>query len=94
VASMYFMAQYFKNKEGDPIDMDLQGLVAIYQAVQDVNTGMAKRLAAGAKTDSAVKGIQQLDLFSYTLPRRLPTSVNELKHMFLPIIRRDWIGEN
>jgi len=93
VASMYFMAQYFKNREGDPIDMNLEGLVSIYQAVQEVNTGMAKRLAAGAETDSAVKGIQQLDLFSHTLPRRLPTSVDELKHMFLPIIRRDWVGE-
>lgn len=74
--------------------MDLEGLVAIYQAVQAVNTGMARRLAAGAKTDSAVKGIQQLDLFSHTLPRRLPASVNELKHMFLPIIRRDRVGED
>lgn len=94
VASMYFMAQYFKNKEGDPIDMNLEGLIAIYQAVQEVNNGMSKRLAAGAETDSAIKGIQQLDLFSHTLPRRLPASVDELKHMFLPIIRRDWIGED
>lgn len=94
VTSMYLMAQYFKRKEGDPIDMDLEGLIAIYQAVQDVNTGMAKRLTAGAENDSAVKGIQQLDLFSHTLPRKLPTSVNELKHMFLPIIRRDWMGED
>lgn len=43
-SSMYLLAQYFKYKEGQELDLELSGLNDIYSTLHNINTYCAKRL--------------------------------------------------
>lgn len=87
VISMYLMAQYFRQLEGGAPDMDLTGLIQIYQDVEVVNQYIAKRLASVTVTDSSLNAIVILDLYAKTFPLlivedALLDTLNELRGLF------------
>jgi hypothetical protein len=84
--SMYMLAQYFLIKDGREPDTDLSGLVDIYQAMQVVNTAMAKRLRAASDKDAAVNAIVNLDLFAKAMPYSVEESLEEIRYLFTPYL--------
>jgi hypothetical protein len=87
-ASMHLLAQYFLHKQSAPTDLDLQGLTAIYQDLQSVNTAMSARLQAAAGTTSATHALMSLDLLSHILPFDFKTSLADLRPLFAAYLAR------
>lgn len=81
-ASMYLLAQYFKENEGKKPDFDLKGLEDIYNNIRLVNRTMADRLREAAKTDSLLNAIVQLDIYAQTLSAFIDESLKEIRYLF------------
>jgi hypothetical protein len=81
-ASMYLLAQYFLNKEGKEVDLELKGLQKIYKNIQLVNFSVAERLRIASKTDSVLNAIVELDIFAQTLSFFFEESLEELSSLF------------
>lgn len=62
--SMYLMAQYFRRKRGLRPDWELDGLVAIYEAVQTVNQTFFQRLRHLQGKDASANALIILDCFA------------------------------
>ncbi|MEJ2346035.1 MAG: hypothetical protein P8090_11600 [Gammaproteobacteria bacterium] len=85
--SMYLLAQYFLYTEGRLVDLDLNGLTDIYQALQTVNRALAERLRAACEQDAAVNAVILLDVFAKALPLSIRSHLAELRHLFAPYLR-------
>lgn len=81
-ASMYLLAQYFRSKQGQKADFELQGLSEVYRNMQTVNAALAKRLKAAISNDSTINAIILLDLFAKTIPYDLDDSLDEMNNLF------------
>lgn len=81
-ASMYLLAQYFLNKEGKTVDLELKGLKEIYHNIQLVNFSIAERLRIASKTDSVLNAIVELDIYAQTLSFFFEESLKELNFLF------------
>lgn len=81
-ASMFTLAQYFKYKNGEEPDMELNGLKKIYEELQVVNRTMAERLQAGDGTGTSVNAMILLDMYSKTMPCEIEDSLKDLQHLF------------
>lgn len=81
-ASMYLLGQYFRNRRGQPADLDLKGLQAVYAGIATVNRGMARRLRAASHSDSAVNALVLLDLFTKALPAAIDDALVELEYLY------------
>ncbi|HVC12433.1 MAG TPA: hypothetical protein VNE59_12395 [Burkholderiales bacterium] len=82
VASSYLLAQYFRRQQGKDADPGLDGLKACYQALQQVNAAMARRMRAIKIEDGAVNALVLLDLFAQTLPYSIDAALEELQPAF------------
>jgi hypothetical protein len=82
-ASMYLLAQYFLSRQGQPADLNLDGLSTIYRNLQVLNTAMAERLRAASDKDAAVNAVVLLDLLAKALPFSIDDSLAELRHLFM-----------
>lgn len=85
-ASMYLLAQYFRARRGQKVDLELTGLTDIYRAVQIVNKGLAQRLRAATEGDAAVNAVVLLDLLAKALPYSITDSLSELENLFAPYL--------
>jgi hypothetical protein len=81
-ASMYLLAQYFRNQAGEQVDLELEGLRKIYDNIQLVNRAFAKRLRIASKTDSLLNAIVELDVFAQTMSIVIEESLEDLKYLF------------
>ncbi len=81
-ASMYLLAQYFRRLLGREADLDLDGLVDIYQALQQVNQSMIERLRAASEQDAATNALVLLDLFARAMPYSVEDSLEEVRYVF------------
>lgn len=84
--SMYLLAQYFRQKNGQTADIALTGLNDIYAQMQEVNRAIASRLRSASSTDASVNALIILDMFAKTLPCVIRDSVEELRHLFVPYL--------
>jgi len=84
--SMYLLAQYFLNKDKNKADLELDGLKAIYENAQIVNTSIAERLRAASDTDSSVNAIALLDMYAQSLPFAIRDSLENIKYLFTPFL--------
>jgi hypothetical protein len=82
--SMYLLAQYFLKKEGDPIDLDLDGLTRMYENMQIINVAIAQRLRAATTTDSSVNAIVVLDVYAKTVELVIEGSLERIRYIFAP----------
>lgn len=85
-ASMYLLSQYFRNKDGKSVDLDLSGLQDIYKNIQTVNYTIANRLRVASKTDSVLNAIVELDVYAQTLNFVIDDSLQELRKYFDPYL--------
>jgi hypothetical protein len=81
-STMYLLAQYFRFKQGEKPDLELEGLSDLYRELQVVNDSMTERLREGARRDTASHAIVSLDLFSHTLPFDIRSSLSRLRHLY------------
>ncbi|MFC1588329.1 DUF6901 family protein [Planctomycetota bacterium] len=86
-ASLYLLAQYFRQKEALDTDFDLKGLARIYHEMHVVNSAVAKRLRAASETDSSVNAIVLLDMFAGYLPDVIDHSLEKFQYLFAPFLR-------
>lgn len=82
VAGMYLLAQYFVKREGGESDLDLAGLMKIYDDLHILNTSIAGRLKSATKTDSSVNAIILLDMFTNLVPYSIEEHMDEIRHLF------------
>jgi uncharacterized protein DUF6901 len=84
VVSTYLLAQYFRVKQGAPVEAGLDGLKESYRQLQQVNLAMAKRMNAVRveDCDGAVNALVLLDLFAQTLPDSIDGDLEELQPAF------------
>ena len=83
-ASMYLLAQYFLKKEGHDADLELKGLMKIYDNIQIINASIAKRLRAATEKDSSLNAIVLLDMYAKTLSYAIEESLEEVRYLFSP----------
>jgi hypothetical protein len=81
-ASAYLLGQYFKHKKGQKADLDLKGLIKIYNEIQKVNLGMADRLRSLRSKDANINALIILDVFAKELPSNIEQSLKLLEYLF------------
>jgi hypothetical protein len=79
MTSMYLVAQYFKKQEGQPFDLELDGLAQIYSEVSKANKDFSQRLAAAAEKDANVNALVELDVFASMVQLLAKDAINDLK---------------
>jgi len=84
--SNYLLMQYFNNKTGKNVDLDLHGLEDIYNNIERVNFSIAKRLQVAARKDTAVNSIVLLDLFAKVIPYSIEDALQELTHLYKSLL--------
>jgi len=91
VVSSYLLAQYFLRQRGEPADPGLDGLKAHYHGLQQVNAGIAKRLAAieDQESDSSVNALVLLDVFAQSLPDSIDAQLEDLLPVFQTLLKTD-----
>lgn len=85
-ASMYLLAQYFRQKHGEAPDWSMQGLRQRYQRLHEINITMATRLRSAIDRDAPVNAVILLDLFAKAMPYSVDDSLAELDYLFQPYL--------
>ncbi|MCF6178811.1 MAG: hypothetical protein L3J63_05405 [Geopsychrobacter sp.] len=80
--SMYLIGQYFEHQQNRPADLDLKGLVTIYEQVRIVNRSMATRLKGVSDEDATVNALILLDTFARSIPYAIEDSLDRIRYMF------------
>jgi hypothetical protein len=86
-AATYLLARYFTDQGLGQADMDLGGLIKIYNDVARLNDYMVDRLRAATSKDSTVNALVHLDVFAKFLSPPLQDSLNQIKHIFEPFLK-------
>ncbi len=86
--STYMLAQYFMNREGRPVDFEMKGLNRMYKDIQKMNISLARRLRDACEMDSTVNAVIILDVFARSLPSVIDHSLDKLRPVFEPVLRR------
>lgn len=81
-ASMYLLAQYFRQRHGAEPDHGLQGLRDRYERLHVINVAMASRLRSAVDKDASINAVIILDLFAKALPLTVEDSLSELEYLF------------
>lgn len=66
--STYLLGQFFKYKNGDEADWNLNKLTDDYEDIQMVNSGMAQRMRSVVDKDANLNALVVLDVFAKELP--------------------------
>lgn len=86
VASLYLLAQYFRHKDGQAPDIELEGLIDLYRRLQGVNEGMSERLKAAGIKPALSQVIMPLDLLSHKMPYNIRASLDLIRPAFEPML--------
>ncbi len=81
-ASTYMLAQYYRNKERKCIDLNMNGLLNLYNEIATVNKGIANRIRSEARADSAINAVVILDMFAKSIGVTLEDTLDELSPLF------------
>ncbi len=81
-AGMFMLAQYFRHRRGESVDLDMDGLVRIYASIHLVNQYVAKRISAASESDAAINGVVLLDSFAQLMPLKIKRSLDQLEQLF------------
>lgn len=80
--SMFFLAQYFRKKQGLEAELDLNGLTERYRNQQIVNYAMANRIRNAFREDSPINAIILLNLLSSAVTMSIEDNLKELEYLF------------
>ncbi|MGA1825474.1 MAG: DUF6901 family protein [bacterium] len=86
--SMYLLAQYFMEKDGQKPDFQLEGLKRIYRNIQLVNQAIIKRLQIATETDSSINAMIILDAYAKTIPHVIEESLEEVRYIFRSYLKK------
>ena len=86
--SSYLLAQYFIKNDGRNADLELEGLIKIYEDIQVINRAVADRLRVATETDSSVNAIILLDAYASAIPYVIEKSLEEIRYVFTPFINQ------
>lgn len=84
--SMYLVAQYFRQQNGEQGDWQLDGLKEIYQNLNIINHSIAGRLHSFSKSDSSTNAITLLDIYAKTVPSIIEESLEDIRYLFEPYL--------
>jgi len=84
--AMYTLAQYFRSREGYPVDLDLDILKRLYEDIQSLNMSLAQRLRGVTDSDSTLNAVVLLDLYAQALPVAIQDSLATLRRLFEPFL--------
>ena len=79
---MYARAQYFRSRAGLDPDIELRGLIGLYQSVCRINVSAVERVRQATRADSAVNALVILDLFAQVLPESVEGDLKKLRGIF------------
>jgi hypothetical protein len=82
--SMYLLAQFVLKQEGLPAELEVDGLVKIYQNMQIMNQSILGRIRAITGTDSSVNAVIVLDVYAKTLELVVKRALEQLRYLFEP----------
>lgn len=85
----FLLTRYFTEQGLKASDMDLDGLVKIYDDVTQLNDYMVERLRLATSKDSAVNALVHLDVFAKFLSPPLEDSLDQIKYIFLPFLDKE-----
>jgi len=91
--STFMLAQFFRRSAGEKVDFALKGLQEVYDNIHQVNIAIAKRLRAGAETDSVINAVVLLDMCTKYMPFIIKDSLEEIRYLFVPYIKDSKNGE-
>jgi len=80
--SFYLLRQYFAAKQGCEPDYRLTELQRLYDAIGEVNLGMAARMRSASKTDAQANAIVVLDLFAQLLLDQVNDKLSSFEMLF------------
>ena len=80
--SFYLLGQYFRHKQGNNADLDLDGLVQAYTEIQKVNIGITGRLQNTSDIEAGTNAIIILDVFAKILPNSIVDGLMDIKYIF------------
>lgn len=80
--STYLLGQFFKYKNGDEADWNLNKLTDDYEDIQMVNSGMAQRMRSVVDKDANLNALVVLDVFAKELPFSIEKSLQNLEYLF------------
>lgn len=85
-ASTFLLAHYFKDQGLKESNINLEGLVKIYDDVTILNDYMVERVRSATTKDSAVNALVHLDVFAKFLTPPLEDSLNQIRNVFAPYL--------
>ena len=80
--SFYLLRQYFLSKQGHEPDYGLAELQKLYDAIGEVNVGMAARIRAACEADAAANAIVILDVFAQVLSDQVAHELSSFETLF------------
>ena len=80
--SVYLLGQYFSQKRGLKVDLNLNNLKKFYHDIQKVNVGFVNRLRAVTKRDAIANAIILLDAFAKELSWSIEEQLQEIEYLF------------
>jgi hypothetical protein len=85
-AATFLLARFFTDSGLQISDMNLDGLVRIYDDVTILNDYMVERVRSVTSRDSAVNALVHLDVFAKFLTPPLEDSLNQIRPIFYPFL--------
>ena len=86
-AATFLMARYFANNGLKDSDINLDGLIEIYDDIARLNDYMVERVRSATARDSAVNALVHLDVFAKFLTPPLEDSLIQIKQIFSPYLK-------
>jgi hypothetical protein len=86
-AATFLLARYFTDGGLKRADMQLDGLLTIYDNVARLNDAMVQRFRAATSKDSAVNALVHLDVFAKFMMPPLPESLAHLRLILDPFLK-------
>lgn len=87
-ASMFLLAQYFRQQNDGNGTFSLNGLETMYRNMQTINIHLVKRLQQAGTADSNINAVILLDMFAMALPLVLNESLDAIRHLFAAYLTR------
>jgi hypothetical protein len=87
-ASMYLLGEYFRSRDGREPDLELNGLLARYRELEQVNRGIVARLRAARSQDGSLNAIVLLDLYAKSLPFAVEESLAAFRPLFASYLNK------
>ncbi len=88
-AATFLLARYFTGNGLKQSDINLDGLIEIYDDIAQLNDYMVERVRSATSKDSAVNALVHLDVFAKFLTPPLGDSLDQIKHIFSPFLKED-----